>query len=686
MATSTPMFDYIVVGGGTAGLTVASRLSEDEAVRVLVIEAGTDHGSDPLVSTPGAVVQQYGNPKYDWNFRSVPQEALHGRSINQARGRGLGGSSSLNFMMWLHPSRASLDAWAALGNPGWAYDDLAPYLRKACTVHPPSAAATEMAALGSPYDFSRDGAGGRAGNVQVSFSEGYSESFNKAWMETFANLGHRLTADPRSGKAIGAFQSPASIDPKDHTRSSAAKAYLGPDVRQRSNLTVMTDTTVKRIIFERDAANADSVLAKGVVVVQAKDSREEDEEEETTITVKSEVILGAGALQSPQLLELSGIGGRGVLESHGIEVLVDNAGVGERLQDHALVPQSFEVSDGTPSGDVLRDPAVQDALAELYRTTNGGGPMGQSNIATAYMPLVDAKGVLMSAAEKKALLDAQLGTKTSEEEENAKEEYRVLRSFIEPQDEPTAQYLLFRGRSRMATIVVPSEPQNFATILTCLNHPASRGSVHIVSPDVRVQPRFDPRYMSHPLDLEILARHVQFVERIAATEPLRSSLKGTDDGGVRLPPGLRGDTLENAKEIVRRRQFSIYHVTGSCAMLPRERGGVVDRELRVYGTSNVRVVDASVFPLQTLGNTQSMVYAVAERAADIIKNAARNQSGCDANVSYRESAIRDKEKYAHWQYRSSLAAESFDKAGPSTFRQWWYDRRNMERWWDSCFW
>ncbi|KAK7937668.1 alcohol oxidase [Apiospora aurea] len=151
------------------------------------------------------------------------------------------------------------------------------------------------------------------------------------------------------------------------------------------------------------------------------------------------------------------------------------------------------------------------------------------------------------------------------------------------------------------------------------NHPASRGAVHIASPDIRVRPRLDPKYMSHPLDLEVLARHVQFVEKIVATKPLRSSFK-MGEGGARLPPGLVGDTLEGAKEIVRRRLVSIWHVTGTCAMLPREKGGVVDRQLRVYGTRNVRVVDASVFPLQPLGNTQSVVYAVAERAADPINN------------------------------------------------------------------
>ncbi|KAK8038381.1 glucose-methanol-choline oxidoreductase [Apiospora phragmitis] len=562
--------DYIVVGGGTAGLTVASRLSEDEHVQVLVVEAGPAHDDDPLA-------------------------ALQGRSINQARGRGLGGSSSMNFMMWLHPSRASMDAWEKLGNPGWGYDGLAPYFKKSCTVHPPSASAKQIAGLGSPHDFSEPG----NGPVHVSFSEGYSMPLNNAWMETFSSLGYAVTADPRTGKAVGAFQNPASIDPATKARSYAANA---------PNLTVLTDATVKRIIFE-DAP--DGPVAKGVVA-QTKDG-------ETTLSVRSEVILAAGALQSPQLLELSGIGGRQVLERCGISVLVDNPNVGERLQDHAIVCQSFEVGEGVPSGDVLRDSDLLNTLVQLYSSSQGAGPLGQSNISTAYIPLVDQHGI-MSAENRKALFDTHL--RGADGSSMLSEEFRVLRSVVEPQDEPTAQYLLFpsqisipREPENMASYITPVQPQNFITIMTVLNHPFSRGSVHVTSSDVNVKPVLDPRYMTHPLDLEITARHVQFVEQIVKTEPFRSSLK---EQGARLPETI-GNDLEKAKDIVRRRQISVFHVCGTCAMLPRGRGGVVDSRLQVYGTKNVRVVDASIFPLQTLGNTQSVVYAVAERAADLIK-------------------------------------------------------------------
>ncbi|KAK8022463.1 hypothetical protein PG993_013230 [Apiospora rasikravindrae] len=199
----------------------------------------------------------------------------------------------------------------------------------------------------------------------------------------------------------------------------------------------MTDAVVKRIVSEKDATG-DLPLAKGVIVLN--DGGDKGEEEEITVSVKSEIILAAGALQSPQILELSGIGGKGLLETHGNEVLVDNPGVGERLQDRAIVSQGFEVGAGVPSETCCGTPQPDDR-----------GPAPDS----------------------------------------------------------------------AAMVMTPSAPQDFATILTCLNHPDSRGSAHIVSPDIRVKPRLDPKYMSHPLDLEIMARHVQFVEKIIVTEPLR---------------------------------------------------------------------------------------------------------------------------------------------------------------------
>jgi choline dehydrogenase-like flavoprotein len=299
------------------------------------------------------------------------------------------------------------------------------------------------------------------------------------------------------------------------------------------------------------------------------------------------------------------------LESHGIPVVVDNPSVGERLQDHAIASQSFEVADNIPSGNSFRDPAVLKAMSELY-AKNGEGPLGMSTLVNAYLPLVDKDGPV-SAEEKKTLPDSSL---------NHSPEFGCLRSIVESPDVPTAEYtylpfqLVITPEPKSLTeIITPTYPEDYVSLITVLNHLFSRGSVHITSSDVTVLPEWDPKYMSHPLDLEILARHVQFGEKLVRTEPFSKILK---PGGKRMP-AMVGDDLERAKEIVRQRQISIFHPTGSLAMLPREHGGVVNERLIVHGTRNLRVVDASIFPLQPSETAQATVYAVAERAADLIK-------------------------------------------------------------------
>ncbi|KAM7196288.1 hypothetical protein V8F20_007128 [Naviculisporaceae sp. PSN 640] len=596
-------FDFVIIGGGTAGLVLANRLSEDPSVRVVVIEAGADRTTDPLVLTPGLVPALYGKDEYDWDFASVPQPNLHNRRVFQPRGKMLGGSSALNFMMLVHPNKNILDGWSQLGNTGWDYASLAPYFKKFVSIHPPSQSARD--AVGG-LAYHRDLVLSGNGPVQAMFSEGYGAN-NKAWFDTFKELGLDLEAtkkDPREGEAVGAFQSPATIDPKTKTRSFAGSAYLTEDVRKRSNLVVVTETRVSKIVF--DLAGEEPV-AVGVEVVTRDGVKGQ-------VTAAREVILCAGALQSPQILELSGVGNKEILKKYGIPVVVDNPNVGEGAQDHPIVIQSFEVADGVVSGDVLRDPAVVQAVMELYQTS-GEGPLGQSIISSAYLPMANGSGVLSTDDKTKvfAKFESQLNLPGHD----------IQRKVLERDDGPAYQYLLFPTQANvsesttgLADILVPSAPENFISVFVALNHPFSRGSVHITANEPGRGIEWDPKYNDNALDEEILAGGVQFIEKlIHPSTPLGKLLK---PGGRRLPQ-IVADSVENAKEIVRQRQISVFHVSGTCAMLPREKGGVVDERLRVHGVKGLRVVDASVFPLEPSGNIQSVVYAVAEKAADMVK-------------------------------------------------------------------
>lgn len=512
----------------------------------------------------------------------------------------LGGSSALNFLMLVYPSKGNIDSWAALGNAGWDFDSLAPYFRKFSTVHTPPQSARDL--LGLTYHDESLAKGD--GPIHVTFGEGYNAA-NKAWMNTFAGLGLEVSTDPRAGRALGAFQNQASIDPVTKTRSYAASGYYTPEVAKRPNLVVLTETLVSKVIF--DTTSGADAVATGVEIV-TKDGQKRQ------VSASAEVIMAAGTLQTPQILELSGVGGRDLLEKHNIPVIVENPNVGEHVQDHPIVCQSFEVAEGVPSGDVLRDPNVLQALIGMYQGS-GEGPLGQSVISVAYAPLVDRSGVVQAEAKKELLAQHESSLTTPDA--------KAIRKLVESQDEATFQYILFPSQisisdrpSSMAEYITPVLPENYLTIMTILNQPFSRGSVHISGPDVSSAPVWDPKYNSNPLDLELLARGVQFVERVVEPSTPFGGLLKAD--GKRLPQ-LDADDLERAREIVRQRQISVFHVAGSCAMLPRDKGGVVDERLRVYGTKRLRIVDASIFPLEPVGNIQSTVYAVAERAADFIK-------------------------------------------------------------------
>ncbi|KAI1331757.1 hypothetical protein F5Y16DRAFT_243319 [Xylariaceae sp. FL0255] len=597
-------FDYIVVGGGTSGLVVAARLSEDADVKVLVIEAGADKRNDPALQTPGLVAGAYADDRFIWPFRSVSQPELNGRHLRQDTGKVLGGSSLTNFMMVMFPSKTNLDTWGKMGNKGWSFDDLAPYFRKFSTSHPPSQAIRET--LGGLGYYQEDLTGD--GPVQLSFDDQYS-IMNEKWFKTFAELGLEMKTDPRTGKAIGAFQNSSTIESKTNVRSSSVTAYYTEEIAKRPNLKVMMETTVQKIT---------TTVRDGLVVATGVEIKDK-EGKTSSISASEEVVLAAGTIRTPQMLELSGIGDRDLLECLGIEVLVDNPNVGEHMQDHLMTSQQFPVKKEYPSADGLRDAEKFKSAFEQYATSRQG-PLAGMGTSVAYVPMAD-RGGIMTPEDRKALFDKYLvgGPALSPVQ---KREFKLLRELLETEQEPAIQYLCFPGSltvtphpDTLTDMFTSHAPYDCIGIMALLNHPFSRGNVHITSTDASVPPSWDPKYCTHPLDLEILARTVGFVEKIVNTAPYKDMV----DTELKRLPDAKGDDLEVAKEIVRGRTVSCFHIAGTCRMLPKELGGVVDERLIVHGTSNIRVVDASMIPLEPLGNIQTTVYAVAERAADFIK-------------------------------------------------------------------
>ncbi|KAI0019251.1 hypothetical protein F4780DRAFT_793574 [Xylariomycetidae sp. FL0641] len=620
-------YDYIIVGGGQSGLVVANRLSEDADVRVLVIEAGSDQRTNPSLSTPGLISGAYTHDGFIWPFQSVPQPELNGRHLRQDTGRVLGGSSLTNFMMAMFPSRQNIDAWAKLGNEGWSFDDLAPYFKKSTSTRCPSAAVREQLGGLGYYQASLSG----DGPVQLSYDDDYS-IVNTHWFQTFANLGLEMTSDPRSGKAIGAFQNPSTIEAGTRTRSSAVTAYYGEAVARRPNLDVLLETRVEKI-ETRVRPEDGQVVATGVRIARA-DGTGTGAATTVLIPARREVILAAGALRTPQLLELSGIGDRARLAALGPEappVVVHNPHVGEHLQDHLMTAQQFPVRAGVPSTDALRDPARFARAADDYAAARAG-PLSGMHISAAYVPVAGREGVLGPAA-REALFDAHLGpsssSSSSEGDDDEEEEFALIRALLATPDEPAVQYMCFPGSltvtphpGSLADMFAPraADPDCIG-VMALLNHPFSRGRVHAVSADPRAPPRWDPAYLSHALDAEILARAVQFVETLAGTAPFRDLLDPPRSSSSSSEPPKPRDslTLDQARRVVRESAVSCFHVCGSARMAPSPDKGVVDPRLRVHGVRGLRVVDASVFPLEPLGNIQTTVYAVAERAADLIK-------------------------------------------------------------------
>jgi choline dehydrogenase-like flavoprotein len=529
-------FDYVVVGGGSAGCVLAARLSEDRDATVCLLEAGPADKS-VLLHCPAGLALLAKNRAFNWGFQTVPQAGFGGRRGYQPRGKVLGGSSSINAMIYVRGQPEDYDGWAAEGNAGWGWSDVLPYFKRA-----------------EHNERGGDAFHGDAGPLNVMDLRS-PHRFGPIFVEAAQQAGYAINLDFNGARqeGVGLYQ----VTHRNGERFSAAKAYLAPNLG-RANLHVMTGAQTTRIVVEGGRATGVEVRIDGAT---------------KTVRARREVLLAAGALQSPQLLMLSGIGPGEALRSLGIDVRHDLPGVGRHLHDHV---------------DVV---AVLDAphLSDLF----GLSLRGAVNLL---------EGVFEWRRKRTGLLTT-----------NFAEAGGFVRSD-DAVDRPDLQFHFVVGK-----LVDHGRKTIFGhgySCHVCLLRPESRGSVALASADPFAAPLIDPNFLAERDDVDRLVRGFKAMRRVLAQPALASH------GARELAASASAQSDGEIEAFVRGHADTIYHPVGTCRM-GREALDVVDAELRVRGIAGLRVVDASVMPQIVSGNTNAPTIMIAEKAADLIKAAAR---------------------------------------------------------------
>lgn len=597
-------FDYVIVGGGTAGLTLAARLTEDPSINVLVLEAGQANIDDMQLLRPASYASHFGNPSYAWPHKTTEQKYLNGRSADWPRGKGLGGSSGINFMVYTKPPASDIDDIERLGNPGWSWKGLAPYFRRVEGFTDPTDEYKQQTGVNTS-----DWKIGRDGPLQISFPAHFSD-FELEIQKSFINAGLSPAKRPLDGDPAGVAFCPNTYDPRLHKRSYATTAYYLPH-KDRPNYRVAVGAHVNRVLSEKGPTGV--WVATGVQFTDVATGKS------GTVFARKEVLLCAGALKTPQILELSGFGRPDVLKRIGVPVKEALLGVGENLQEHYFVGFSWELKDDVPydTYDLLRDPAIAAQHADLHALGKGlhtTGVVGFSWASPASVVPPDRQAALRG--EIQAAIDA------ADEKANPGLKTQLSIALERFDTSPGLEFISFLG---FLSGPKPPEPgKRYVSIVVATNHCLSRGSVHCASADPQQDPDSDARYYEQDVDLSLHVEAAKYARRVASMPPMCDLL------AREYNPGPEVQSNEQLREWAKLTLGTTWHTASSCSMLPRAQNGVVDPTLKVYGTQNLRVVDLSIVPLHIAAHTQATVYATAEKAADMIKAAGageQSQSG-----------------------------------------------------------
>jgi choline dehydrogenase-like flavoprotein len=562
-ANPADVFDYVVIGAGTGGCVVASRLAEDPAVRVALVEAGPDH-THPFIHIPATVGAAIGTPKLNWRFLTTPQPQLNNRRIPVPRGHVVGGSGSINGMVYFRGQPRDFDDWAAAGNPGWSYREVLPYFLR--SEHNESFP-------GSPYH-------AQGGPMNVKFVK-KPNPMSPAFLSAMESLGYKPNADFNG-------PDPEGFGPRQGTilngrRVSTATAYLD-QARKRPNFTLLTGQRVARIAIENGRAVGVDVLpdgepghgvgsapitgsAAGRSAASGNSVASGVQLNARRLTARREVVLCGGAVLSPQVLMLSGIGNGDDLRQHGIEVKHHLPGVGANYHDHLAAALILEMSNTESYGISVRT-LPRGVVNLLQYALFRSGPLS-SNVF-----------------ECNAFVKTQPGL-----------------------DRPDIQ-VVFQAARRNKNLFPFPLGHGFAISIVGL-YPKSRGHIHLASADPLAAPLIDANLLGDPDDVGPLLRGLKIARRVAAAQSFSRY------EAIEVQPGPAVQTEEGLVEYIRRGASTVHHPCSSCRMGP-DSSSVVDAQLRVHGIQSLRIADASVFPSIVGGNTNAPVVMIAEKCVDLM--------------------------------------------------------------------